>query len=1004
MTVQTRSRTMTATLVVAAAGYGKSTWVEAHAPADVLEGLHQWPAVEQAERLTRLADERLAADSDRPLVITSRLPLEAKVRSVLSGPVQERGPIDLALSPQTVAAVLDEEYGLTDPELPTLVHGWTAGWPTLVHLCADAATTAGAIDGLWGRLTSPASTVAAWLENDVLADLPASYADLLTMLAPLELLHPELAAVVVGVDPGDTWVQDAYAWLESVGVLVPDPHARLVGRAGHQIVPLLAAVLRGSGPGLPADQWVSSAQWYADRDAPYYAALAHARAGDQDAALALIAAEGGQMIAHGHARGLVALIQDLGPVPDLPDQARLVLAGALAAAGDSFAALGAFAPLTTAADESSWDPGLAVRVASVHFSQGDLLHTREVLERVSSDQLPVTGDGIGWRAARVIVASMLGEDELAMGLAAETLRLAEASTDPADLVAAHQAVAKISTGSRKSAHLELALTAARRAGDAASLARILGNQAYTLLAAVRCAEAVAVGREAVRAAELVRPMGALIASLHNLAEGLTRTGEYAEARWHLRRAGAVSRRLGAHRAATSLYGLGEIHRALGEREQGRAAYEESVGLARTSGELQVLVPALGGLARLLVDETPTQARAAAEEALALAPAGLAPYAMIALGHVELAAGDRQRASELAEAAGGGAREQQALDLIADALELGAIVETDHGRAAAALHEALSIWQTGGAGPECDRIEVLLGRLDGADREAQRRGRDAAERLQRLGVTRIGGRSVSEDPVGKAVKIQVLGRFEAAVAGQSVSLKTWKSRQARTLVKVLAARHGRPASRGELCEVLWPDADPAKTSHRLSVLLTTVRGVLDPGKAWPPDRHIATDARGVWLDLRRVSIDAVELMAEAEHGASLVADGRADEAIAALSAVDRLYLGEAFEDEPYEDWVAAAWAVALKEQTRAAWLRSLRHLATIATQQGRSNDASALLARLLDVDPYDERVHRGLVRTLVRAGRHGEARRAFNRWSDAMTTVDAPPPDRAELVPRPRNPD
>ncbi len=131
----------------------------------------------------------------------------------------------------------------------------------------------------------------------------------------------------------------------------------------------------------------------------------------------------------------------------------------------------------------------------------------------------------------------------------------------------------------------MALTAARKGGDAVSMARILGNQSYALLAAAQCDQAVTVSREAVLATKLVRPMGALTAALHNLAEALTRVGEYDEARWHLRRAAAVDQQLGPNRAAASLCGLGDVYRALGLREQGRAAYEEAVALARTSHEL-----------------------------------------------------------------------------------------------------------------------------------------------------------------------------------------------------------------------------------------------------------------------------------------------------------------------------------------------------------------------------------------------------------------------------------
>ena len=41
-------------------------------------------------------------------------------------------------------------------------------------------------------------------------------------------------------------------------------------------------------------------------------------------------------------------------------------------------------------------------------------------------------------------------------------------------------------------------------------------------------------------------------------------------------------------------------------------------------------------------------------------------------------------------------------------------------------------------------------------------------------------------------------------------------------------------RGELCELLWPDDDPSRTGHRLSVLLSIVRGVLDPDRVFAND--------------------------------------------------------------------------------------------------------------------------------------------------------------------------
>ncbi len=1027
-----RARATTPRLVIAAAGYGKTAWVEAAQGAEgvhwlradqagardpdlgagvravVIEDLHRLGHIEQGELLDRLAE----LPPEVSLTVTSRDPLPAKTRARLAGPVSEVGPAELALSPATVAAVLAEEYGLDDPELPTRVHTATAGWPTLVHLAAEAAARKPSAD-LMATLGKPGSAAAAWLESEVLADLSGEVVDLLSAVADLEPLTSDLISHVL--QQGDLSFTGLGAETEVVdrlvgtGLLVPHPRAALVGRDELRLVPVLRTLLSSSPSHVRDDRarLRNAAEWYESHDLSFAAVAAFWRSGEQARADELLASRGTRMIAQGDAAAIVAFLTDPEVTRSreggLDPGARRTIGHALNHSGQAYAALGVLAPLVQEADRDGWDAGLAVRVAAVHFSQGELPLARDILDRVPQHDLPDSGDGITWRAARANVASMLGDDDLAQQLATTALQLAHQSGAPGDLTAAHQAIAKTSSGSRKAAHLTMALTAARADGDAVSMARILGNQSYALLAAAQCEQAVTVSREAVLATELVRPMGALTAALHNLAEALTRVGEYDEARWHLRRAAAVSQALGPNRAAASMCGLGDVYRALGHREQGRAAYEEAVTLARTSHELQVLVPALAGLARLVLDVAPDEARTAAEEARRLASASLAPYALIALGWVELEAGDRGRAAALALEAAGLARAEQSRDLLAEALELAAETE-EPAQAMDSLTEALSIWRGGGADPDASRIEVLLGRLEGADRDARERGRRAAERLQRLGVTTVNGRSFGTDPVGKDVTLAVLGRYEVTVGGQSVPLQSWKSKQARTLMKILAGRRGRPVSRALLCELLWPGDDPIKTSHRLSVLLTTVRTVLDPAKAWPADHYVNSNANGVWLDLRRISFDADELLDDAEHGAALLAAGETDAAKAALTAVDARYRGEAFEDEQSGDWAQEGWAQedwaqAFREETRAAWLRSLRHLATVATKEGRSNDASATLTRLLGVDPYDERVHRGLVRNLVRAGRHGEARRAFARWTEAMAAVDAPAPDPSELNPR-----
>jgi DNA-binding SARP family transcriptional activator len=227
----------------------------------------------------------------------------------------------------------------------------------------------------------------------------------------------------------------------------------------------------------------------------------------------------------------------------------------------------------------------------------------------------------------------------------------------------------------------------------------------------------------------------------------------------------------------------------------------------------------------------------------------------------------------------------------------------------------------------------------------------------------------------------------------VSASQWQSRKARDLLKILVARRGRPVPRGELCELLWPDDDPGRTGHRLSVLLSIVRGVLDPAKAFPAEHYLAADAASIALDLSRLRVDVVDFLARVTHGRRLAGTGAWEEARTVLLAADAQHLAEAFEDEPYADWSGP-----FREEVRAAHLSMLRTLAQAERALSGPDAAVGHLLRLLEHDPFDEPGHRALVRALVAAGRHGEARRAFDRYAAAMRTIDVRPPDEVLLRP------
>jgi len=133
------------------------------------------------------------------------------------------------------------------------------------------------------------------------------------------------------------------------------------------------------------------------------------------------------------------------------------------------------------------------------------------------------------------------------------------------------------------------------------------------------------------------------------------------------------------------------------------------------------------------------------------------------------------------------------------------------------------------------------------------------------------------------------------------------------------------------------------------------------------------------------VDVEIFVHEAHAGLALRASAHVSEATERLEHAESLYAGEFLEEDPYEDW-----AVALREEARAAYITSTRALAEDAAAAGEHAAAASYLLRVLERDAYDEQAHVALVSALVAAGRHGEARRAYRRYAGRMSEIEVEP--------------
>ena len=586
--------------MTAAAGYGKSALLETsrphgrrghHRPRAGLGGTTggvRWVGVDDVDGLTagdlsRLV-EVLASGDDVEVVLASGSPIRGDVLGSIRGRVRERSAADLALTPYAVACLLAQEHGVADAEAALRVAELTAGWPMLVHFAGDALARDPHVD-LAEVLSTVGAPAADWVGSHVVAALPPWVANALRAAAAVDgqaPVTPELLAALASPDAGCT-ASDVVEQLVRLGLLVPRRRAGSVTEV--VLVPVLAGVLaREPQPVSPVA--VAAAVVHESQHAWLPAARAHAAAGDRAAVIRLVDTHGEDMLRAGGATAVVQLVGQVagevaGEALDAkPALLQRTLADALRMSGEPARARRAFAPLVALAGVYGWRPGLAARVAGLHYLCGEFESALEVLDRCQDPSAGGTDgveDVVDWWATRVHVLAMLGRPAEAGSAAEQCLAAAEVIGEPRPLGVAHLAMARTCRGTLRDLHQEHAVRYATAAGDAVTATRALADRTCLLLANASYDRALVTAREAARMARLACPPGLQAAALHNLGESLARTGQPDEALWHLDCSVALCRRLGPARAALGLVGVADVHRSLGRAERSRAAYREAAG-------------------------------------------------------------------------------------------------------------------------------------------------------------------------------------------------------------------------------------------------------------------------------------------------------------------------------------------------------------------------------------------------------------------------------------------
>ncbi|MGH9244547.1 MAG: BTAD domain-containing putative transcriptional regulator [Acidimicrobiales bacterium] len=955
-------------------------WIEPRGGADlalVLDDVHQLDAQGPASRLVhalcRHAPSRLhvvlASQADPPFPV-ARLRTEGMV---------EIGADQLAMTPDEIGALLSV-IGVSISPLADQIHELTSGWPVAVRLVAEALkdVPAGSLADVVGRLSHPGGALYAYLVEEVLERAPVPVRNLIRTVAPLDAFSPELCEHL-----GVTGARELVDALDRRGLFVE----RRAETDMYGLADPLREVARAILP-LGADELAtvqaSAARWFVDHGFVADALALFLAAGDVESAARLLEHDGDGLVSSGNAAAVIAAAEAL-PEPVRGRRLDLIEGRAREVRGDWEGALACF---ERAGGDGEWDAGLAWRVGVGLYLRGRTVEALDAFGRARREPAEPSDLAVldAWAAT---AHRRLGDTDTARALVRNSLVTGRASGDDHALATAHTVAAMMaSTDGDVEAteeHSALAVAAAERSGDILQIVRIRSNRGSHRNEQGRHEEALVDLEIALGLASLAGYAAFHTLALSNRGDAYLGLGRIEQALADYEASRRMAERFGLRKSCYPWTGIGDVHRLRGELTLARSAYEHAAEIARQASDLQGLVPALAGLARVTAADDLAEANRVAKEATAEDGRVGSVAGRLAAGWVALAEGEEESAARLAQEVLAEARHRHQLASLAEALELASLASGTPEERLERLAEAATIWRAIGNTVGAATNELVTARVSGARQAAVTAERRLADFGIRAGAALAAGPRHGAARVAAPIAVQALGGFVVLREGRPIPLADWRSKKSRDLLKLLVARRGRPIPRDVAAEALWPEEERADLGPRLSVALSTMRRVLDPERRYAADHFVRTPEEAIALNLPHVEVDSLTFIGAAEQALTRVQrDGLARAAPALLDA-EQLYIGEFLAEDVYEDWT-----IGPREECRAAYVALARELARHATGSGDHDGTVRFCLRLLEHDSYDEEAHLLLARSLVASGRHGEARRQYQRYAQRMAEIDVEP--------------
>lgn len=222
--------------------------------------------------------------------------------------------------------------------------------------------------------------------------------------------------------------------------------------------------------------------------------------------------------------------------------------------------------------------------------------------------------------------------------------------------------------------------------------------------------------------------------------------------------------------------------------------------------------------------------------------------------------------------------------------------------------------------------------------------------------------------GYCLRVQTLNGFQVWRGDESIPANGWRREKSRQLFQLLLTYRDAPLDRDQICEHLWPEADPATAQRNFKITLNTLYQALEPERE-PGSESAFILREGTTYSLRPgadVWLDAEQFI-EAARGAA------SDPDLGLLQHAVALYPGEYLPETLYETWAAEE-----RERLSALFLETADRLAYALIEHERYIEAIDISQRILAQDNCWERAYRHIMLAYHHLGDRGQVGRTFQK--------------------------